>query len=104
MEEFGEFLLVVNGFDKSVIGHFLSSTHAPNEKKEVLRSFINAVKMNYEEINFLECFRFFMKRLYLPKDANLILEIMNEFSDIYFETNKNNTEFVNIFKKNCSLV
>ena len=37
LEEFGEFLLVVNGFDKSVIGHFLSNTHAPNEKKEVLR-------------------------------------------------------------------
>ena len=103
LEEFGEFLLVVNGFDKSVIGHFLSNTHAPNEKKEVLRSFISAVKMNYEEINFLECFRFFMKRLYLPKDANLILEIMNEFSDIYFETNKNITEFVNIFKNSNNI-
>ena len=103
LEEFGEFLLVVNGFDKSVIGQFLSITHAPNEKKEVLRSFINAIKMNYNEINFLECFRFFMKRLYLPKDANLILEIMNEFSDIYFETNKKNKEFVNIFKNSNNI-
>ena len=103
LEEFGEFLLVVNGFDKSVIGNFLSTSHAPNDKKEVLRSFITAVKMNYNEINFLECFRFFMKRLYLPKDANLILEIMNEFSEIYFEANKSNKEFVNIFKNSNNI-
>ena len=98
LEEFGEFLLVVNGFDKLVIGEFLSGSIAPNEKKEVLRSFINSIKMNYDEIKFLECFRFFMKRFYLPKDANLILEVMNTFSEIYFDFNKKNTEFVNVFK------
>ena len=84
MEEFGEFLLVVNGFDKFIIGDFLANSIKPNDKKEVLRSFINGVKMDYNEITFLECFRFFMKRFYLPKDANLILEIMNAFSEIYF--------------------
>jgi len=98
LEEFGEFLLVVNGFDKFIIGDFLSNTDSPNDKKEVLNGFINAIKMNYEEISFIDCFRFFMKRLYLPKDANLILEIMNSFSDIYFENNKNNENFVNIYK------
>ena len=98
LEEFGEFLLVVNGFDKFVIGEFLCGSLAPNDKKEVSRSFINGIKMNYDEINFLECFRFFMKRFYLPKDANLILEIMNTFSEIYFEYNKKNTDFVTIFK------
>ena len=98
LEEFGEFLLVVNGFDKLVIGDFLSGSIAPNEKKEVLRSFINSIKMNYDEIKFLECFRFFMKRFYLPKDANLILEVMNTFSEIYFDFNKKNIEFVNVFK------
>ena len=98
LEEFGEFLLVVNGFDKLVIGEFLSGSIAPNEKKEVLISFINSIKMNYDEIKFLECFRFFMKRFYLPKDANLILEVMNTFSEIYFDFNKKNTEFVNVFK------
>jgi len=98
LEEFGEFLLVVNGFDKFIIGDFLSNTDSPNDKKEVLNGFINAIKMNYEEISFIDCFRFFMKRLYLPKDANLILEIMNSFSDIYFKNNKNNENFVNIYK------
>ena len=98
LDEFGEFLLVVNGFDKFVIGEFLSGTHKPNDKKEVLNSFIKSIKMDFDEISFLECFRFFMKRLYLPKDANLILEIMNAFSNIYFARNKKNSEFVNIYK------
>ena len=97
-EEFGEFLLVVNGFDKFVIGEFLSNSVAPNDKKEILKNFITSIKMNYEEITFLECFRFFMKRFYLPKDANLILEIMNAFSEIYFNTNKKNKTFTTIFK------
>ena len=98
LEEFGEFLLVGNGFDKFIIGEFLSKKEIPNDKKEVLKGFINAIKMNYEEISFLECFRFFMKRFYLPKDSNLILEIMNNFCLTYFESNKHNKEFVNIFK------
>ena len=97
-EEFGEFLLVVNGFDKFIIGDFLSGDHAPNEKKEVLKAFINGIKMDYKEINFIECFRFFMKRLYLPKDANLILVIMNTFSELYFENNKHYEYFVLTFK------
>ena len=98
LEEYGEFLLVVNGFDKFVIGEFLSNILPPNDKKEVLKHFIKSIKMNYEEISFLECFRFFMKRLYLPKDANLILEIMNAFSEIYFAANKKNKDFLNIFQ------
>ena len=98
LKEFGEFLLVGNGFDKFIIGEFLSKNLPPNDKGDILRAFITGVSMNYEEISFLECFRFFMKRFYLPKDANLILVIMDEFSQIYFKTNKNNDEFVDIFK------
>ena len=98
IEEFGEFLLVVNGFDKFIIGEFISSSHKPNDKKEVLKSFINSIKMDFDDISFLECFRFFMTRLYLPKDANLILEIMNSFSEIYFENSKHNDEFLKIYK------
>jgi len=103
LEEFGEFLLVGNGFDKFIIGEFLAKNDVPNDKKEVLKGFVNGIKMKYEEISFLECFRFFMKRFYLPKDANLILEIMNSFCQTYFECNKNNDEFVNIFKSSNSI-
>ena len=68
-----------------------------------MKGFVNGIKMKYKEISFLECFRFFMKRFYLPKDANLILEIMNSFCQTYFETNKDNEEFVNIFKSSNSI-
>ena len=103
VEEFGEFLLVGNGFDKLIIGEFLAKKEIPNDKKEVLKGFIKAIKMNYEEISFLECFRFFLKRFYLPKDANLILEIMNTFCLTYFKSNKHNKEFVNIFKSSDNI-
>ena len=103
LEEFGEFLLVGNGFDKFIIGEFISKKEGPNEKKEVLKGFINGIKMDYEEINFLECFRFFMKRFYLPKDANLILEIMDSFCQKYFDINKSNEEFINIFNSSNNI-
>ena len=103
LEEFGEFLLVVNGFDKSIIGEFLAKNDSPNDKKDVLKGFVNSIKMKYEEINFLDCFRFFMKRFYLPKDANLILDIVNIFCQTYFENNKNNEEFASIFKSSNSI-
>ena len=45
VEEFGEFLLVGNGFDKLIIGEFLAKKEIPNDKKEVLKGFIKAIKM-----------------------------------------------------------
>ena len=54
--------------------------------------------MKKKETKFIDCLRFLFSRLILPKDANLILEIMDKFSINYFETNKDNEEFVDIFK------
>jgi len=96
--EYGEFLLVVSGFDKFLVGEFLAKQKFPNDKKEVLNSFIESINMDNEKIKFLECLRFLFSRLILPKDANLILEIMDKFSVTYFEINKNDKKFVNIFK------
>ena len=42
--EYGEFLLVVNGFDKFLIGEFLAKQKYPNDKKEVLNGFIDSIK------------------------------------------------------------
>jgi hypothetical protein len=95
--EFGEFLLVVSGFDKTIVGEFLAKEKKPNENKEILNSFINAIDMNYNNIGFLECLRFLLTRLILPKDANLILVIMDTFSEKFFENNKNDKNFVKIF-------
>ena len=98
ISEFGEFLLVVSGFDKSIVGEFLAKEKPPNEKKDILNSFINAIDMNYTSIGFLECLRFLLTRLILPKDANLILVIMDTFSERFFENNKHDEKFVKIFK------
>ena len=96
--EYGEFLLVVSGFDKFLVGEFLAKQKFPNDKKEVLNSFIESINMDNEKVKFLECLRFLFSRLILPKDANLILEIMDKFSVTYFETNKHDKKFVSIFK------
>ena len=97
LAEFGEFLLVVSGFDKTIVGEFLAKEKPPNENKEILISFIDAIDMNYTEISFLECLRFLLTRLILPKDANLILVIMDTFSQKFFDNNKDDNNFIKIF-------
>ena len=99
--EFGEFLLVVNGYDKNILGTFLSKKKPPNENKEVINGFINSIDLKYIKLNinnnnnyFLECLRFLLSRLNLPQDANLILEIMDTFSTFLFNNNKDNEEFI----------
>jgi hypothetical protein len=96
--EYGEFLLVVSGFDKFLIGEFLAKQKFPNDKKLVLNNFIESINMKKKETKFIDCLKFLFSRIILPKDANLILEIMDKFSINYFETNKDNEEFVDIFK------
>ena len=96
--EYGEILLVVSGFDKFLIGEFLAKQKYPNDNKEVLNNFIESINMTKNETRFIDCLRFIFSRLILPKDANLILEIMDKFSVNYFETNKEDDDFVSIFK------
>ena len=96
--EYGEFLLIVSGFDKFLLGEFLAKQKYPNDKKEVLNNFIESINMKMSENSFLDCLRFLFSRLILPKDANLILEIMDKFSVNFFEVNKNDQKFVETFK------
>ena len=98
LEEFGKFLLIASGFDKFILGEFLAKEKPPNDKSEVLNSFINSIDMNYKQYSFLDCLRFLLTRLILPKDANLILVIMDKFSQHFYESNKEDKEFVKIFK------
>ena len=98
LEEFGKFLLIASGFDKFILGEFLAKEKPPNDKGEVLNSFINSIDMNYKDYSFLDCLRFLLTRLILPKDANLILVIMDKFSQHFYESNKEDKEFIKIFK------
>lgn len=84
--EFGEFLLVMNGFDKYVIGEFLSKTKSPNNDGEVLEGFVRCIQM--EKIIFVDTLRFLLSRLNLPKDANMILTIIDAFTLVYYEKNQ----------------
>ncbi len=101
--EYGEFLLVVSGFDKNVMGDFLSKNHFPNDKKEALNSFTSCIDVEYPQKKILECTRFLFSKIDLPKDANLILEIINSFSLHYFNENKISKNFVNLFKSSNSI-
>ena len=96
-KEFGEFLFVVSGFDKYLIGEYLAKQKPPNEKGEVLNSFINSINMKHGENSLLECVRFLLSRINLPKDANLILVIMETFTSNFFKENKDDEEFLDIF-------
>ena len=97
-KEFGEILLVINGYNKYILANFLAKDKAPNDKKEVINGFINSIDLKYQQkskINsFLECLKFFLSRLKLPEDSNLILQIMDVFSTCLFNTNKENEDFI----------
>ena len=101
--EYGEFLLVVSGFDKNIIGDFLAKTHPPNDTKESLNSFVCSIDVEYPQKKILDCLRFLFTKINLPKDANLILEIINSFSLHYFVENSVNENFVKIFKSSNNI-
>ena len=104
VKEFGEFLLVVSGFDKYLIGEFLAKEKKPNENGEVLNSFIGCINMKNENNNsLLECVRFLLSRINLPKDANLILVIMEKFTNNFFKINEGNKNFVDTFGKSDNI-
>ena len=96
--EFGEFLFVVDGFDKAILGEFLAKDKKPNDKKEVVISFVNSIDMNFKEHGLLDCLSFLLSRITVPKDANLLLEIVNVFSLIFYQANKDEPKFSEIFK------
>jgi len=96
--EFGEFLFVVDGFDKAILGEFLAKDKKPNDKKEVVISFVNSIDMNFKEHGLLDCLSFLLSRITVPKDANLLLEIVNVFSLIFYQANKDDSKFSEIFK------
>ena len=90
-EEFAEFLLVFPGFDKSIIGDFLSKEKSLNKEYKILKLYMK--KINFKEENFLESLRFLVKRMNFPKDSNLITTILDEFTKAYYEDNRNNNNY-----------
>lgn len=92
-DEFGEVLLVITGFDKFITGEFLSKEKFPNKEFKVLKAFME--KIYFIDVNFLDAMRFLLSRLNLPKDSSLILNIIDQFSIIYYEDNKDYFKDIN---------
>ena len=89
--EFAEFILVYPGFDKSIIGEFLSKEKSLNKNFAILKNYM--YKINFKNEYFLDSLRFLLKRMNLPKDSGLILGIIDEFTKAYYEDNKTNPNF-----------
>lgn len=77
-DEFAEILLVSSGFDKYMIGDFLSKEKEPNINGKIIKYFMQ--KMDFVDQKFLDSLRFLLTRLNFPKDANLILIILDYFT------------------------
>jgi hypothetical protein len=93
VDEYGELLLVITGFDKYIIGDFLSKEKFPNKELKVLNAFIKSI--DFKGVKYLNALRFLLGRLNLPKDAGLILGIVDTFSNFYYEDNKEAGNFPN---------
>ena len=87
--EFGEFLLVISGYDKNIITEFLSDKN----NKEILDNFINCISMDYISSPLLNTLKFFLSCLNFPNK-----EIIDSFSLKYFDLNQNNPNFIKSFK------
>ena len=83
IEEFGELLLVIHGFDKYIVGEFLSNEKPPNKAFIVLKSFMK--KFCFIELKFLDAFRFLLSRLNLPRDSSMIVNILDQFSEVFYK-------------------
>ena len=87
--EFGEFLLVINGFDKNIITEFLSD----NNNKEILDNFLSCIYMDINICPFSTTLRFFLSSLNYPNK-----EIISNFSLKYFNLNKDSEIFLKKYK------
>jgi hypothetical protein len=90
-EEFAEILLIFPGYDKFVIGEFLSKEKSPNTNFLLLNFFIN--KMDFTGQTLLNSFRYLLYRMNLPTDSSLIMSIIDVFSNVFYKDNCYGVEF-----------
>lgn len=84
-EEFVEVLILFFGFNKFIIGEFISKNKGMNKGLCMLYFFMH--KLNFENVDFLQAFRFLWQTIIPPKDTNLVLEIINVFTIVYEKDN-----------------
>ena len=87
--EFAELILLTPGFDKNIIGIFLSSEKSPNKNFKILEFYMK--KISFVHMKFTDSLRFLLSRLNLPKDSSLILKIIEAFSKTFYQDNKDSS-------------
>ena len=94
-KEFGEFIFVINGFDKNIISDFFSDDKLPNEINinEIIVSFLNCVSMDFNNNSFMNTLKFLLSNINNPNK-----EIIDKFCLKYFKKFKDNEIFVKNFK------
>ena len=87
--EFGEFLLVIDGFDKDKITDFLSDEN----NIDILENYLDSINMDINNTSFLNTLRFFLSCLNFPNK-----DIIQKFSTKYFNLNKDIQAFIKNYK------
>ena len=91
--EFGELLLVINGYDKILKGEYITKRIESNNNDETSKGFIESIEMGYFE-NLFECFRFIYSRINIPSTqkesflGNILIYYKNEISKLKLEKKK----------------
>jgi hypothetical protein len=87
--EFGEILMVISGYDRTIIEEHIFKTEG---KTEIIKGFLNCVEMTQFD-DLFDCFKFINSRVIVPlSDTNKAL-ILNIITDMYYESNKDNAKF-----------
>lgn len=93
-DDFAKALILIIGFDKILIGDFLSGETRPNENFSVAKGFIK--QLNFEGDDLIDSLRFLLSVLVLPlTDTQKVKNILKIFSTVYFNDSKNETKYKN---------
>ena len=99
--EFGEFLFVIDGFDKNIMNDFLLNDELKKEinMEELLTNFINCINMDINHAPFFDTLKFFLSCINYPKK-----QILDIFSSNYFMINKDNESFIKSYKTSDNFI
>lgn len=100
--DFAEVLLVYKGFDKNILGDFLSKTKPPNDKGEILKYFMQHLDLKTDIISAM---RLMLSLVNMPQDASLMLIIIDIFTQVYFEDNSDKfSDVLKVYLLACSIL
>lgn len=97
--EFGEILLTETGYNREVIGDFISRNEYPNEKEEVANGFLGRIEINEFE-NVMEYLKFIFWRAKIPENA---FKITKSITTLCYQDNQKIENINRLFKDKADL-